>query len=450
MASYEATIAANRFGLGARPGDLEKIGPNPKLWLANQLNPGQNLPPELQGLPHSSESVRFFFVAKKMMQQAKKEKDKQRKKMMQRKIRDAFQGEAAAHSLAAAKSDQPFRERLVRFWANHFTVSVRNGKVRPVAYAFEREAIRPHVTGRFSDMLLAVARHPAMLIYLDNQKSIGPNSRAGRRRKKGLNENLAREILELHTMGASRVYTQADVISFAKMLTGWTMEGRKSATPGRFTFRQAIHEPGPKRFLGRILPEAGMREAETAMLMVAIHPETAWHVATKLATHFIADNPNPEAIAHIASAFSKSGGDLRATALAMLQINDAWAPKPAKMKTPAELVISVARALNLDLNMGKGMVRAQNILGQKPYAAPSPAGWPDKAEAWAAPEAMMERLEWGASMAVHSRRDIDPVRFAKSILGPTVSENTLTWISRAPSVREGIALVFASPAFQRR
>jgi uncharacterized protein (DUF1800 family) len=179
LSSLEAAIAANRFGLGARPGDLDRIGPNPKLWLANQLNPNQPLPPELKALPHSSENVRFFFVAKKMMR---------------RKIRKAFRREAAAHALSAAKTHQPFRERLVRFWANHFTVSVRNGKVRPVAYAFEREAIRPFVAGRFADMLLAVARHPAMLVYLDNQKSIGPNSRAGRRRNKGLNENLAREI----------------------------------------------------------------------------------------------------------------------------------------------------------------------------------------------------------------------------------------------------------------
>lgn len=450
MSSLEAAIAANRFGLGARPGDLDRIGPNPKLWLANQLNPNQPLPPELQALPHSSENVRFFFVAKKMMKQAKKSKDKSRKKMMRRKIRKAFRREAAAHALSAAKTHQPFRERLVRFWANHFTVSVRNGKVRPVAYAFEREAIRPFVTGRFADMLLAVARHPAMLVYLDNQKSIGPNSRAGRRRNKGLNENLAREILELHTLGASRVYKQDDVISFAKMLTGWTMEGRKSPTPGRFTFRKGIHEPGPKRFLGRIIPESGMREAETAMLMMATHPETAWHVATKMATHFISDNPSPEAIAHIASAFSKSGGNLRATSLALLQVKDAWKPLPVKMKTPAEFVISVARALDVDLNAGKGMIRAQTILGQKPYAATSPAGWPDKAEAWAAPEAMLERLEWGASMAVHAPRDVDPVQFAKSILGPTASENTLTWVARAPSAREGIALIFASPAFQRR
>lgn len=450
MPSHEAAVAANRFGLGARPGELDQIGRDPKAWLANQLNTRQVLPPELRDLPHSSENVRLFFVAKKMMRQAKKNKDRSRRKMMRKRIRRAFQKEAAAHSLAAVNSDQPFRERLVRFWANHFTVSVRNGKVRPVAYAFEREAIRPYVTGRFADMLLAVARHPAMLVYLDNQRSIGPNSRAGRRRKKGINENLAREILELHTMGASRVYTQDDVISFAKMLTGWTMMGRKSDTPGRFTFRQAIHEPGPKRFLGRVIPESGMREAETAMLMMASHPETAWHVATKMATHFISDNPSPDAIAHIASAFSKSGGDLRATSLALLQLPEAWQPKPMKMKSPAEYVISVARALDTDLNEGKGMVRAQNILGQKPYAATSPAGWPDKAEAWAAPEAMLERLEWGASMAVHAKRDLDPISFANSILGPTVSRKTLTWIARAPSVREAVALIFASPAFQRR
>jgi uncharacterized protein (DUF1800 family) len=203
--------------------------------------------------------------------------------------------EAKARFEAAIGAEIGFVERLVWFWSNHFCVSADKGQVRPLAGAFEREAIRAHVLGKFGAMLLAVESHPAMLMYLDNTRSIGPNSVAGLRRGKGLNENLAREILELHTLGVRSGYSQTDVTNFASVITGWTVVSPRQdpSHGGEFTFNPRMHEPGPQRILGRSYPDAGLEQGRAVLMDLTRHPSTAKHIATKLARHFIADEPPP-------------------------------------------------------------------------------------------------------------------------------------------------------------
>ncbi|MEM9683323.1 MAG: DUF1800 family protein, partial [Pseudomonadota bacterium] len=198
MTSRDAFIAVNRFGLGARSGELASVAGDPRGWISEQLDVTPSIPPQLASFPASATTIANFQAARKA---SKKSKDKSDLKTMRKSLRNAYVAEAAARTQVQIETETPAVERLVMFWSNHFTISIRKSSLVGVAGAFEREAVRPHVTGKFADMLRAVVRHPAMLVYLDNAQSIGPNSKAGRKRKRGLNENLAREILELHTLG---------------------------------------------------------------------------------------------------------------------------------------------------------------------------------------------------------------------------------------------------------
>ena len=301
-AKPEAFVALNRFGLGAAYGDLDRVAGDPRGWLTDQLaRPA--MPPEFRGFGPGSDHARDLVNA---IQDKSVLKEQFRKE-----ARALYLKEVGQRTLAAIHSRTPLIERLTHFWSNHFTVSIAGKPVVAVLVgAFEREAIRPHVTGRFHDMLRAVVGHPAMLIYLDNATSVGPNSRGGRARDKGLNENLARELLELHTLGVDGGYTQADVQELAKILTGWSVGRPKSDEAGQFRFHRVIHEPGDKTLLGKRYREAGMAEGEAALADLARHPATARHIATKVARHFIADRPPPAAVDHLARVFRDSDGDL--------------------------------------------------------------------------------------------------------------------------------------------
>jgi uncharacterized protein (DUF1800 family) len=325
----------------------------------------------------------------------------------------------------------------VRFWSNHFTVSVTKGRVRGIAGAFEREAIRPFVTGNFVDMLLAVTRHPAMLIYLDNQASVGPDSRLGLRRSKGLNENLAREILELHTLGIDGGYSQGDVIALAKMLTGWSVSGKRSSHAGKFKFNARRHEPGTKQFLGRRFPEDREEEAEQALRTLANHPFTARFVATKLAPHFVADNPSSDVVDQLQKKFKETGGDLGAMARELVTLSAVWDKPLTKVKSPSELVISVLRMLGAP-EKPKHTIQPLRLMGQLPFSAPSPAGWPDTAKDWISLESLLRRTRQ------------DPVALADPAFGPVAREETLLAIKRAPSRRAALSLLLSSSEFQRR
>ncbi|MDJ0944197.1 MAG: DUF1800 domain-containing protein [Kiloniellales bacterium] len=438
----EAFIAANRFGLGARPGQLPTLASDPRGWLESQLDAEPALPEPLRGLPPAREAVAAFLEARR--------EGRDLAKVIRRQAREAYMREAGLRTLAALRSEAPFHERLVAFWSNHFTVSVKRPVLFGVAGGFEREAIRPHVTGRFADMLLAASRHPAMLLYLDNAQSLGPNSRAGRWRGKGLNENLAREILELHTLGVDGGYAQDDVRALAKILTGWSLaRPGKDADPGGFKFHRLAHEPGDKTLLGRRYREAGISEGEAALADLARHPATAQHIALKLGRHFIADTPPAAAVDRLARVFRDSDGDLRQVSLALVRLAEPWQEPLAKLKTPQDLVVSTLRATDFRGDAMR-LVPPLRLLGQAPWSAPSPAGWPDTAELWAAPDALLKRIEFATAVAQRIGDRLDPRALAKAVIAPVAAPETGTMIARAPSRSDGLTLLLASAEFQRR
>ena len=358
--------------------------------------------------------------------------------------REQFRQDSQSALARAVATTTPFRERLVWFWTNHFTVSVKRPVVAPLAGAFVEEAIRPHVTGRFQDMLLAVMRHPAMILYLDNQASIGPNSLAGRRRDRGLNENLARECLELHTVTPASGYSQADVTSFARILTGWSVETRRE--PGGFIYRPNVHEPGDHVLMGRLFPEGEMGGV-AALAFLGTHPATHRHIATRLVTHFVADQPPPAAVRAIEGILRDTNGDLGAAAAGLVRLPDAWTPA-TKYRTPMDLVVAAFRALG-PADPPPAYQRILNGLGQPLWTAPAPNGWSDQTADWTSPESLMRRIDW-AFGAAHRRYDREPIAIAGDALGPLLSPETHDAVARAGSRREALTLLLSSPEFQRR
>jgi uncharacterized protein (DUF1800 family) len=346
-----------------------------------------------------------------------------------------------------------FVERLVGFWSNHFAISVAKGQfVRIVAGSFEREAIRPYVLGSFSAMLKAVEQHPAMLFYLDNQQSMGPNSQAGRNRSKGLNENLAREILELHTLGVGAGYSQSDVTNFARIITGWTFAGRdgRIGEPGTFAFFANAHEPGSQVLLGRAYTQPGVQQGEAALGDLARHPATATHIATKLVRHFIADEPPPDMVARLAGVFRDTEGNLQATSLALLDLDAAWTAPLSKIRTPYEFLIAGARAQGRSPDDPGPFLGALNALGMGLWQPPGPNGFGDSVAAWASPEGMKVRLDIAAQMAQRMKDLGNPLSMLDSVAGPASSPETRQTVARAESRQQALALLFMSPEFQRR
>jgi len=424
-----------RFGLGRR--GEEPLPSDPAAWLRDQLR--QPDPVRLDPRPSTATGLEALAFDRTNKPPAG-----------QRVVPPLFRAQAQAELANAISTEAPFRERLVWFWTNHFTVSIRGG-CAAVACAFVEEAIRPHVTRRFQDMLLAVMRHPAMLIYLNNARSVGPDSPAGERRHLGLNENLARECMELHTVSPASGYTQADVTNFARILTGWSID-LKSDPPG-FRFRPFAHEPGWISVMGRRFPpgEAG---GVAALRFLANHPSTHRFLATRLAQHFIADAPSAGAVRPIEAALRDTGGNLGAAAGALVESPAAWQPG-TKLRTPQDYVIATLRMLALrpeaqdKLNVA-GILAG---LGQPFFNAPQPDGWSDRAASWAAPEAMMRRIDWayavsGRVAAPSSGRDA--ALLAEANLGPLLSPATLLAVHRAGSRRDAMTLLLSSPEFQRR
>jgi uncharacterized protein (DUF1800 family) len=437
-----AAVAANRFGFGPKHGELAEIAPDPRGWLKDQLRPSTS---PATGTPSAAKLAQFFEARRE------KKQDADIVKMFQKDLREDFKNDAAARTLNAAGTPIPFRERLVQFWSNHFTVSIQRPVVIPVAIGFENEAIRPNVTGRFRDLLLAVARHPAMLLYLDNAQSVGPNSLAGQRSDRGLNENLAREMMELHTIGVDGGYTQTDVTEFAKILTGWSIARGNEPDTGSFRWRPAIHEPGTKTLLGRTYKEDGMDEGVAAINDLASRPETARHIATQLCRHFVADEPPAAAVDTIAAVFRKTDGDLHAVSTALVDLPQIWSAPQTKVKTPNDLLTSAYRIFGItDAEFGDGAVAGLRMMGQVPLNAPSPAGWADTAESWVAPEAMMTRIQWALAAGQKLDGHADARAVAQGSIQPIASDRTMFHINNAPSPAEGLALLIASPEFQRR
>lgn len=345
----------------------------------------------------------------------------------------------------AITTPTPFRERLVWFWTNHFTISLRHFGCAAVAGAFVQEAIRPHVTGRFQDMLLAVMRHPAMLIYLDNAQSVGPDSIVGLLSHRGLNENLARECMELHTVTPASGYTQADVTAFARILTGWSIELNNE--PAGFMFRPRIHEPGEHTVMGRRFPEGEAGGVE-ALRFLANHPATHRALASKLVCHFVADAPPPAAVRHIEGVLRDTGGDLGAAAAGLVRLDEAWTPG-TKVRTPLDLTVASFRALQVPVDPSPPFLAILAGLGQPLWSAPAPNGWSDVAADWVAPEAMMRRIDWAFAVSARIGQR-DPMMIADTSLGPLLRPETQMAMAHAGSRREAMTLLLTSPEFQRR
>lgn len=344
-----------------------------------------------------------------------------------------------------------FGERLAMFWANHFAIATgKSGEVHITAGAFEREAIRPHMFGSFEEMLVAVETHPAMLVFLDNRQSIGPGSQANKNGKRGLNENLAREIMELHTLGVGSGYTQADVTAFAKVITGWTVF-RKDNQPGpqgEFSFNANAHEPGDQTVLGVTYAEGGVEQGRAVLHDLARNPATARHISYKLARHFVADEPPPALVARMTAAYTKSGGNLSAVYRAMLTSDEAWDQQRQKMRPPLQYVAALLRASGLRPKPQQ-IYSTLRALGQPLWNPSGPNGFSDVTDGWASSEGLATRIEAANLFAHQIAGSVDPRAFAGDRFGPLLTADTLQAVSRAETRPQGLSLIFLSPEFQR-
>jgi len=419
-----AAIATTRFGLGARPGEIAAVALDPRGWLLGQTRPGPYAAPaELAGLAPATAILAQFQTTRE--QRAAQQKSRaaadqgagdpvaQLVVTVREQLLPHYLAQAAARTRISLTSAASFRERLVQFWSNHFAVSVDKPITLGVAGAMENEAIRPHVTSRFRDLLVAVETHPAMITYLDNQRSAGPNSllasRLGHRsgaqpalaQRVGINENLAREVLELHTLGVDGGYTQQDVTTFAAVLSGWSIGGGRfpQGAPGSFQFREAIHEPGAKTLLGKRYAEGGFEQGLAVLEDLARHPATARHLSTKLVRHFVTDDPPPALIERLARTFRATDGDLPSVYESLVTWDGAWSPTPVKFKTPRDFAYSALRAFAVVPDAPRQLLAPFELLGQPHFKPGSPAGWPDRAQDWDGADALMKRIEWSVALA---------------------------------------------------
>lgn len=472
-ATTPTIIALNRFGLGARPQD--PLPDDPRRWLLGQMDTFNPSPPIIADRESSKVAVEGFQAYRAEQranrrnrsdsmneaQMAETEAQQNRKREVRRAVRRNHVGNVAARGIAAIESDTPFMERMVHFWSNHFAVSIKKNQVRGLAGPYEFEAIRPNILGSFGDLLKASALHPAMLIYLDQAQSIGPGSMIGMRARKrrnrepGLNENLAREILELHTLGVRSGYSQEDVTEFARALTGWTLDGQRAsrgeafALPNGSAFVSRLHEPGKRTLIGKTYAASNGQQALSILDDLAVHPKTARFIATKLARHFAADDPPESMIARLEQAFLSSEGDLPAIYRALVDSPEAWADTSRKFRQPWEWSIAALRATDTDVLNERQFFSLLNELGQATWAPTSPAGYDDRMASWAGPDALIRRVEAAERIAGKYRATDVPV-LARSLFGDTLNDTTATWLSRAESSTQALALLLASPEMMRR
>ena len=455
-----AAIALNRFGLGARADDAPPA--EPRRALLAQFDRYEARPAAWAGEPDAVTLATRFANTRNAMTGDDAAARRATAQSIRRDGYAAYRSAVAARLNSALNTPAPFVERLVHFWANHFAVSVDKGQVAAYAGAFERDAIRPHVLGRFEDMLVAVEQHPAMQLFLDQARSVGPDSPAALRAdarnpaaRRGLNENLAREIMELHTLGVRTGYTQADVTEFARALTGWSIAGGRGpqpgdAAPGAFVFRAKLHEPGPRTVMGRAYDQPGDAQGRAILSDLAHAPATGRHIAFQLARHFVADDPPPALTERLAHAFETSGGDLPTVYRALVDAPDAWSPVNRKFKTPWEWAVSSLRGLGWrdTADLKAAPLLAQ--LGQPVWRPGSPAGYDDVAASWAAPDALVRRVEIAQRLAARTGDRLDPRTLGNTLLAGSLSTATSTALSRAESATTSLALLLVSPDFQRR
>ncbi len=470
MSSREKVSAANRFGLGARPGELAGME-DARGWLMAQLR-GGSLPAAFSGLPSSREYLRREYDYLQQRRRQKKEPvDGMAPRVKPAQLyRQNLMQELGRRYQVAVTSEHSFVERLVRFWSNHFAISVDKRQAALYAAPMEREAIRPNVFGGFGELLLAVETHPGMLRYLDNVRSVGTDSplaararkRAARRgeeaprRAPGLNENLAREILELHTLGVDGGYTQHDVAELARAITGWGVPMPQAlasdATGSAFAFREAAHESGPRKVLGRHYGQSGLGQGQAILADLAVRPATAWHLSFKLARHFVGDTPPETLVARMARAWQDSEGELRTVYAVLIESPESWVAEARKFKTPDDFMVSGLRALDLPPEARPRMLfDLLTRMGQPPFTSRSPAGFADDTAQWSGPDALWKRVQAAEGLADAAPADrLDPLALAHALFAGGLDPETHTALRRAESPRDGLALLLASPAFQWR
>ncbi|MES2724785.1 MAG: DUF1800 family protein [Pseudomonadota bacterium] len=460
----DAAIAVTRFGLGARTGEIAQARQDPRGFLKAQIHAqGAEQP---QDNPETTQqrlaAFRDYQQDRKAMK-ADQGPDGPKPgrgdpvKMAQRMLREDTGADFAARARLGAQTPEGFRERWALFWANHFTVSATKLITATVVGPYEQEAIRPHVFGTFAQLLGAAETHPAMLLYLDQAQSIGPGSPAAQYVKRGgktagLNENLAREILELHTVGVGGGYSQADVTEFARALTGLSVGGLREdpSRAGAPVFRLMAHEPGARTVMGVRYPAGGREQAEAILADLAENPATARFICGKIARHFVADDPPPVLVDRLERRWRETGGQLGEVAGALIEAPEAWTPTQAKFKTPYEFLISSWRAAGGAPRDITVLAPTLNAMGQRAFSAPSPKGWPEDTASWAAPDAIIKRMAWAQAFAAAASADRDPTGLAAQTLGAQLSASTATAIARSETRAEGMALLLMSPEFQRR
>jgi uncharacterized protein (DUF1800 family) len=542
------THVLNRMGFGPRPGDVERVQ---AIGLAKYID--QQLHPErvpnaalderlasFSTLAMSNEELmEKYFAPADMLKQAQQRQQNQQaqkaqqagatpppppqptpeQRQLQQNQQNVMNELMQAKILRAAQSERQLEEVLVDFWFNHFNVFVGKGQVRQYLTSYERDAIRPHVLGKFRDMLGATAHSPAMLFYLDNFQSSTPNPPPAPRRDpfygrpmpprpqpqgrgRGLNENYARELMELHTLGVDGGYTQKDVQEVARVFTGWTIDQPRQG--GAFVFRPQMHDQAEKLVLGTKVKPEGEREGEKVLDLLASHPSTARHIAFKLAQRFVADEPPRELVDRAAKRFLDTKGDLREVTRTILTSKEFFAEDAyrAKVKTPLEFVVSAARASDAVIVNAQPIVNALRQLGMPLYGAQPPTGYSMTADAWVNTGALLNRMNFavqlvsgGQALAAAPRgrgaanpqqqqrlanrplpnpqqmrpgqlarlplqvdlqmlapdtTDATRDRLIQMMLAGEASEATRTTLARAENPQQLVALTLGSPEFQRR
>jgi uncharacterized protein (DUF1800 family) len=444
-------IAVNRFGYGAKDDELVQAKAHPKQWIKSKLTPIIFS----TSLPDSNDIQIAHYQYQQHQKQLRKQIDKEEKSlsstnnMMKNFSRDAFHHMSVGTITDAIQSSNSVSWRLFDFFSNHFSVTANGRLMTGLVGTLEREAIAPHLFGNFEDMLLAVEQHPAMLIYLNNEKSYGPNSKVGKKRKLGLNENLAREIMELHSLGVNSEYSQADVIELAKALTGWSVKNYKKEQSTGFTFRYTGHEPGSRILLGKKYAQKGVEQGQQMLRDLAKHPATAKHICFKLAYHFVSEDPSLVLLKKMENTWLKTDGNIQQVMYSLFDTEEAWLSSPQKFKTPREFFISSYRAIASKNVNPKSILNSLASLGQQPFKAGSPAGYSDSASDWLGASALMARIDWSTMVSAHLREP-NVEKIMADAIGYHLSLHTYQSVMRAESRQQAMTLFLMSPEFQRR
>jgi len=443
----EAHIAYNRFGLGAKRGRFDSIVANPRAAVLAELDRPGNRFLFGENLPNHVDACRASANAQIS--------------------RSIFNSEIHARLNKHMEPEIGFVERLVLFWSNHFNIYAGSGgPARSAVGEMERNRIRLNVLGNFRTLLRSVVTHPATIYYLQNGLSIGPNSSFGRQSNRGLNENLARELLELYTVGVSAPFTQNDVENSAKILTGFSLvtpwhgenfwQGGTPHNIGQFIFRENWQEPGTQVVMGRGYASSGITKALHLLNNLSIHPSTAQHIGFKLVKHFISDNPTPAMVGPVARAFLSSGGDLKTTYRALLNLPSAWAMPLSKLKSPYELFVSQARAAGRNWSPARVNTLRSGLvtLGNAPFDWMAPDGFPDDSAHWSSSDAIVSRISTTQVLVrrllAERSESSTALQIAEGILGVNLSPATRAELQQTPNLVQALCKLFTSPEMMMR